>query len=190
MNTVLDPKDFGPLAQLAGVWEGSEGDDTAPSDDRGTEKNFFREVMEFEPFGPVDNHEQKLYGLRYKTTAWRKGESDAFHEEMGYWLWDAKAQQVMRCFLVPRGVSVIAGGTVAANASEFVLEAKLGSATYGICSNLFLDQEFKTISYRLQLKVDGDLLSYEENTRLQIKSKPGVFDHIDKNVLRRTKSFL
>jgi len=103
---------LGPLAALAGIWEGDKGDDTAPSDDRGTEKNLFRERMTFEPIGPVDNHEQKLYGLRYSTVAFRLGEGAVFHEELGYWLWDAKAKQVMRCFLVPRGIAVIAGGTV------------------------------------------------------------------------------
>jgi hypothetical protein len=41
---------------------------------------------------------------------WRLGETDPFHEELGYWLWDADAGQVLRCFMVPRGVTVIAGG--------------------------------------------------------------------------------
>ena len=98
---------------LAGIWEGDKGDDTAPSDNRGTETNKFRERISFEPMGPVNNHEQALYGLRYSTIAWPSElECDPFHEESGYWLWDAKAKQVLRCFIVPRGVAVIAGGTV------------------------------------------------------------------------------
>ena len=32
-------KNLGPLAPLAGIWEGEKGDDVAPSDDRGTETN-------------------------------------------------------------------------------------------------------------------------------------------------------
>jgi hypothetical protein len=71
-------KYLGPLAVLAGVWEGDKGDDVAPSDDRGTERNQFRERMTFEPFGPVNNHEQQLYGLRYSTVAWRLGEDAPF----------------------------------------------------------------------------------------------------------------
>ena len=59
---------LGPLAQLAGVWEGEKGDDTAPSDNRGTEQNKFRERIVLEAMGPVNNHEQTLYGLRYSTT--------------------------------------------------------------------------------------------------------------------------
>ena len=59
MNTDL-AKQLGPLASLAGVWEGNKGDDVAPSDDRGTERNQFRERLTFEPFGPVNNHEQQI----------------------------------------------------------------------------------------------------------------------------------
>ena len=42
-------KHLGPLAALAGVGEGDKGDDVTPSDDRGTERNKFRERMTFEP---------------------------------------------------------------------------------------------------------------------------------------------
>lgn len=177
-------EELGPLANLVGVWEGEKGDDTAPSDDRGTEKNKFKERMVFEKLNTVMNHEQRLEGLRYKTTAWRIGESDPFHEELGYWLWDAKNKQVMRCFMVPRGVTVIAGGTAEANAKSFQLQADLGSPTYGICSNKFLDEEFKTTKYILNLSCDGTTLTYEEDTQIQMKNKP-LFHHIDKNVLKK-----
>ena len=109
------------------------------------------------------NHEQTLYGLRYATTVWRIGEPDPFHEELGYWLWDAQAKQVLRCFLVPRGVSVIAGGTVEPSAKSFSLAADVSSHTYGICSNQFLDKAFKTVRYELTVTVlDGDRFRYEE----------------------------
>ncbi len=48
---------LGPLAALAGVWEGDKGADVASWDDRGTEQNAYRERLMFEPFGPVNNHE-------------------------------------------------------------------------------------------------------------------------------------
>jgi hypothetical protein len=45
-------KNLGPLAALAGVWEGDKGDDKAPDDDRvSVEHNLFRERMTFEPIG-------------------------------------------------------------------------------------------------------------------------------------------
>jgi hypothetical protein len=183
-----DSAKLGPLAPLAGVWEGEKGTDTAPDEDRGTEINKYREHLVLEPIGLVENHEQKLQGLRYATTAWRLGEADAFHEEVGYWLWDAAARQVLRCFLVPRGVSVIAGGTVEPDATNFDLVAEVGSETYGICSNRFLDEEFKTVRYALKVTIHGaDSFSYREDTQLRMKGRPDLFHHTDENTLRRVK---
>ncbi len=178
---------LGPLAPLMGTWEGDKGDDTAPADDRGVETNKYRERIVFEPMGCVDNHEQKLYGLRYSTTAWRLGEDSPFHEELGYWLWDANEKQVLRCFLVPRGVTVLAGGTVEPDARSFTLSADAGSETYGICSNRFLDKEFKTVRYELTVTLhDASRFSYEEDTQMKIKGQDALFHHIDKNTLTRT----
>lgn len=186
---IFNPMDYGPLATLAGVWEGQGGDDVAPSDDRGTEINKYRERLILEPIGAVDNHEQKLYALRYSTMAWRLGEVDPFHEEVGYWMWDAKQKQVLRCFIVPRGVSVIAGGTVEPHAESFMLKADLGSATYGICSNLFLNEEFRTVKYELTVTIhDENSFSYFEDTHLLLKGKTEVFHHTDTHRLKRVES--
>jgi len=178
---------LGPLTHLAGIWEGSKGDDIAPADERTeTENNKFRERFQFEPMGPANNHEQQLYGLRYSRTAWRLGEANAFHEDLGYFLWDKKAQQVLRCFIIPRGIAVLAGGTVKEDAKEFKLSATAGSDTYGICSNKFLDAEFKTVSYDLKITYsDSDSFSYEEDTQLKIKGQDRIFHHTDKNTLKR-----
>jgi hypothetical protein len=184
MNEIL--KNLGPLAQLAGTWEGDKGDDVSPSDSRETERNKFKERITFVPFGPVNNHEQQLFGLKYTTTAWRLGETDAFHEEVGYWLWDPKEKQVMRSFMVPRGVVVLAGGTVEPSATEFFLSADVGSSTYGICSNKFLDREFRTVRYELKIKVQGkDFFRYEEDTQLLMKNHDKLFHHTDSNTLKR-----
>jgi len=177
---------LGPLAPLAGWWEGDKGDDTAPSDDRGTEHNRFRERITFDPMGPVRNHEQTLYGLRYATMVWRIGETNPFHEEVGYWLWDAQGKQVMRCFIVPRGVTVLAGGTVEPGAQSFTLVAEHGSSTYGICSNQFLDREFRTVRYELTVTVLNDsTFRYEEDSQLLMPGRPDVFHHRDQNTLVR-----
>ena len=178
---------LGPLAPLAGVWEGDKGDDIAPDENpREIENNKYRERLVLEPFDPVDNHAQTLYGLRYSTAAKRLGKDKVFHEELGYWLWDPAEKQVLRCFIVPRGVTVIAGGTVEPDAREFQLAADLGSATYGICSNQFLDREFKTVRYELKVTVHNEnSFSYEEDTQLQIKGQDKLFHHTDKNTLQR-----
>lgn len=181
-------RNLGPLAPLVGVWEGDKGDDTALSDDRQTEHTKYRERIQFEMISQVHNHEQSLWGLRYSTKAWRLGEAEPFHEEVGYWLWDPAAQQVLRCFIVPRGVSVLAGGTAEPTAKQFELNAHAGSETYGICSNKFLEDEFKTVHYTLQVTIhSNDSWSYKENTQLHIKGRPELFDHKDQNTLQRAK---
>ena len=134
---------LGPLAPLAGVWESENGIDTSRvhSEEKITK---FKEKITFEPLGPVNNGPQALYGLRYSTVCWRLGEDDPFHEELGYWLWDKDRNQVMRCFMVPRGVLIHAGGYVKEDANSFHLEAELGSQTYGVLSNRYLDDSYKT----------------------------------------------
>jgi hypothetical protein len=189
MMTKEELKKLGPLSHLVGNWEGNKGDDKAPDSDRTkVENNKYRERMRFEPTGQVDNHDQTLFGLRYSTTAWRLGADDPFHEELGYWMWDAKAEVVIRCFMIPRGVTILAGGSVKADAKTFVLEAKLGSPTFGICSNPYLDKEFKTESYWLKVSINSDgSITYEEDTRLSIPGQDKIFHHTDSNTLSITK---
>lgn len=181
MNEIIEK--LGPLAPLAGHWEGDEGVDISPSKN-GAVTTPFRELITFDPLGPVTNGPQVLYGLKYTTTVWPLGEEEPFHEEVGYWLWDAAAQQVMRCFIVPRGIAVNAGGTAAADAKSFFLQADIGSETYGIISNPFLDKAFKTVCYTLNVTINDDgSFSYEEDTHLKIAGLEEIFHHTDKNRL-------
>lgn len=179
--------ELGPLAALQGVWEGAQGADVSPDDDRTQiERNAFRERLEFEPTGLVQNHEQSLYGLRYFRVAWRLTEEDPFHEQVGYWLWDAQAKQVMLSFIVPRGICVLAGGKVDPDSKSFSLKAEAGSEVFGINSGPFLDQEFKTVRYHVDLRFNADgSLSYEEDTVMRIKGQAELFHHTDQNTLRR-----
>lgn len=184
----IDLKNYGPLAQFIGRWEGAKGDDTAPGDDRGTEKNSYREVTVFVPMGVANNHEQALYGLSYSRTAWRLNEDTPFHEQIGYWHWDAQAKQVFHAFMIPRGMTVLAGGVVETGARVLKLSAELGSPTFGICSNPFLDREFKTVKYNSTLTlIDDSTYSYEEDTQILLKGRKEVFHHIDKNTLKKVK---
>jgi hypothetical protein len=177
---------LGPLANLVGIWEGDKGDDIAPSDDRGVENNKYRERITFEQVGPVQNHEQNLHVLRYSTKAWRLGENNTFHEELGYWSWEPSTQEVMRSFLIPRGIALIAGGKAPKTASEFHLRATNGSCTFGICVNPFLDREFKIEAYELTVKVHGpDSFSYEQDTVLRMPGRQDLFHHRDRNTLTR-----
>lgn len=176
---------LGPLATLAGVWEGDKGLDVAPSK-QGSVETAYRERVTFKPLGPVVNGAQVLYGLRYATVAWPLGQEDPFHEEVGYWLWDSQATQVMRCFIVPRAVVVNAGGTVDPKATTFTLAAEVGSETFGVMSSPFLDVAFKTVRYELIVNILGnEQWSYEEDTQLQIQGQPSLFHHTDKNILTK-----
>jgi hypothetical protein len=177
---------LGPLARMLGTWEGADGEDHAPSPGRTFQVNHFRERTMLEPTGLVDNHEQRLYGLRYFTQAWRLGEVDPFHEEVGYWMWDPKEHQVIRCFSIPRGLTVMAGGTVPADAREFYLSAELGSEIYGVCSNKFLHREFRTLYYELKVTFNDDgSFSYDQDTQLWLKGKSEIFHHRDRNTLHK-----
>jgi len=177
---------LGPLAALAGTWEGDQGLDVSATP-AGPEETRFREQMVFEPMGPVINGAQVLYGLRYTTTAWPEGCDDAFHEEVGYWAWEPATGSVTRCFMVPRLVTIMAGGTAAPDARAFQLEAVAGSGTYGILSNPFLDKGARTERYDLSVSLSDDgALTYEEDTVLRFAGMPDVFHHTDRNTLRRT----
>ncbi|MCU7959468.1 MAG: FABP family protein [gamma proteobacterium symbiont of Bathyaustriella thionipta] len=181
-------KNLGPLAPLAGIWEGAEGVDFSRIHSKETETRF-RERITFSPLGPVNNGPQALYGLRYATTCWRLDEDEGFHEETGYWLWDKMNQQVIRSFVIPRGVTINAGGDAGEDSRSFHLQAAVGSETYGICSNIYLHESYKTMAYTLDVTVHDDgTFSYSEDTHLYIPINDAIFHHTDKNTLKKVAS--
>ena len=94
----------------------------------------------------------------------------------------------MRCATVPRGNSFNARGTVERDAKEFDLAADVASETYGICSNKFLNEEFKTVRFEIKITIhSNDSFSYDQDTQLQIKGNPNLFHHTDKNTQSRVK---
>jgi len=180
-------EEWGPLAGLIGTWEGDKGVDVSYHNEEGKigETPYFERTT-FKPFGPVANGKQELYGLDYRTSAWRKGEEhlNPFHTEVGYWLWDAAAQTVIRCFMVPRGSVIIAGGQSEPGATEFTMDAKLGSTTYGVLSNEYLDKNAKTTSYDCTIKVTDDSFSYDETTVYEHYSSKEPIMHTDRNTMK------
>lgn len=176
---------LGPLRTLAGTWEGSEGLDSAP-DAAGPVETRFREQLVFEPCGPIVNGPQVLYALRYATTAWPLGQADPFHEEVGYWLFDPAAEQVMRCFMVPRGVALIAGGSAQPDVRSFELTAEAGASTFGILQGPFLESAFRTLRYTLQVDIEGEnIFRYTEDTVMRLHGQDVDFHHTDRNRLQR-----
>lgn len=176
---------WGPLASLIGEWEGNEGIDIAFHNATGrVGETKYRERATLAPFGPVDNGKQRLYGLDYRMAAFRLNEENPFHTEIGYWLWDAEAGHVMRCFMVPRGSTLIAGGIAHAGDSTFALEANVGSETCGILSNPYLAAKARTVKYTCQVSAHGGSFSYESCTTYE-HAIGGVIAHTDRNTLRR-----
>ncbi len=176
---------WGPLAALIGEWEGDRGVDVSFHNAAGrVGETKYRERVTMEAFGPVDNGAQHLYGLDYRMAAWRFGEESPFHTEIGYWLWDADAGHVVRCFMVPRGVTVLAGGKASATDSTFSLEANVGDEIHGILSNPYLAAKARTTKYTCKVSVEGGAFTYDSCTTY-VHATGGVIAHTDRNVLRR-----
>ncbi len=113
-TTLADGVDYGPLAALVGVWEGNKGVDRAPEPD-GEERNLFFETITFSAAGDVTNaKKQTLSVVRYHQVVSRKSNNEVFHDQVGYWLWDPSDNTIIETFTIPRGVAVVAGGTLAA----------------------------------------------------------------------------
>jgi hypothetical protein len=176
---------WGPLAGLIGQWEGDDGLDVSFHNVKGAVgETKYREHVTMEPFGPVANGTQQLYGLDYRMAAWRPNEDSPFHTEIGYWLWDAESGHVMRCFMVPRGTTLLAGGTASPTDSAFSLEACVGSETYGILSSHYLTAKARTTKYTCSITLGTDTFTYHSCTTY-VHATGGEIAHTDRNTLRR-----
>jgi len=179
--------EWGPLGALVGEWEAEGGLDSAYSHSRGEVLGTpYTEKLTLKPFGPVVNGAQSLYGLDYKSAMWRGSEENPFHTEVGYWLWDGATGEVMRGFVVPRGITVLAGGTADADATTFTLSATAGHPQYSIGENTYLAAHASTLSYDVTITIhDADSWSYDETTMLRMDEFPEPFAHTDHNRLHR-----
>lgn len=180
--------DWGPLAALIGTWKGDKGLDLAPEPD-GTEESPYFETIVFEAVGDVENAEtQKLATVRYLQIVRRKSDGEVFHDQTGYWMWDAAAKTVMQSLAIPRAVCVLAGGehpdTVEAGKSVCLkVAAKLGDPNWGIVQSPFMRDKARTLEFSHELTIDGNRLFYFETTLLDIYGR--TFEHTDKNELTR-----
>ena len=187
---MTDYSNWGPLARLVGTWEGDDGLDVAFSHADGCVKETpYRERTVLNPFGPVDNGPQSLYGLDYRMSAWRGEEQNPFHTEVGYWLWDAADRAVMRCFMIPRGSTILAGGTTTPDASSFTMAADCGSEMFGILSNPYLARAARTSRYVVAITIeDDDTWTYDETSTITHETHGDVLEHTDRNRLHRVSS--
>ena len=174
---------LGPLAALAGVWEGKGGIDIAPKAG-GVRTHAYEERIELHPVDPGANGPQTLYALRYHAWMNKPGEATTYHDQVGYWLWEPGTGTVMHSLTIPRGQTVLAAGTAAADARQFTLTATRGSSEYGICSNPYLDANFRTERFEITVTIHDDgTWSYDEDTVMTIRGEE--FHHRDRNRLTR-----
>jgi hypothetical protein len=180
------PEQLGPLAGLAGTWEGSKGLDVSYHN---VEKEIgdtpYRERVTLAPFGPVDNGPQQLFGLDYRMAAWRGDEEDPFHTEVGYWLWDAARGEIYRCIMVPRATVVLSVGPASADSKSFTLHSTLGSKTNGVLENPHLSQHASTTKFEITITVGDDEWSYDETTTVKVSALGKEIAHTDRNTLTR-----
>lgn len=179
--------EWGPLAALIGDWEGTGGLDSAFSHSKGEVlATPYYEKVEMKPFGPVDNGSQHLYGLDYKTAMWRDDEENPFHTEVGYWLWDSETGEVVKGFVVPRGITTLAGGTASADAAGWTMHAEIGHPTYSIGENRYLSAHASSLTYDVTITVADGGWSYDQTTMLRMDQFSDPFAHTDQHTLHRT----
>jgi len=181
--------DYGPLAPLIGIWKGDKGKDVAPEPD-GVENNPYYETITFSAVeDDVTNAEsQVLVAVHYHQIVKRKSDDKVFHDETGYWMWDAQAGIVMHSLTIPRAVSLLAGGSHSGQSEadgSLVLEvsADENSKDWQIIQSPFMRDNARTTNFKHKLTVDSNTLSYSETTMVDIYGS--VFEHTDENTLQR-----
>jgi hypothetical protein len=183
-TTIIDGVDYGPLAALIGSWQGNKGTDIAPEPD-GKENNSYYETLCFEAIGDVSNAEQQtLAALRYQQVVYRQSNQKAFHNQTGYWMWDAENKILMQSLTIPRGVCVLAGGSAETNQTSLRVEAYRDDKDWQVIESPFMRDKASTLSYIHQLTVADESLNYQQTTVVDIYGKH--FDHTDQNSLTRT----
>lgn len=176
---------LGPLARMAGIWEGRIGLDVHLGGE-GRKEDAFLERYELQPVDPQLNGPQLLYGLRYHTHVLRPHRPATFHDQVGYWLWEPATGMIIHTHTIPRGQTALAIGHAAADADAFELLCTFGSPTNGTCSNPFLDHAKKTLEYRIRVDFHDDgTWSYEQDTVLKILGRDELFHHTDRNRLHK-----
>jgi hypothetical protein len=176
---------LGPLRPMAGTFEGRSGSDDHPIAEGG-EKEVYIERYDLQPIDFQTNGPQLFYGLRYHTHILSPTEIGTFHDQVGYWLWEPLAEQVVFTLGIPRGQALVAVGPASADAREFELTSEIGSEANGIVSNPFLLRGFRTTSYRVAVAIGDDgSWSYESDGVLEIPGTDAPFHHVDRNTLHR-----
>ena len=178
------PNDLGNATLPFVLAQADKGLDINPKAD-GPEHRAFREHVRMDPIDPQTNGPQLFYGLRYHIHITTPEEKITFHDQVGYWLWEPATGLILQSITIPRGQVVLASGIAKADDKTISVTAKRGDTRYGICSNEFLDEAFRTTSYRCDITFNDDgSWTYDIQTELLIKGREQPFDHHDSNTLK------
>ena len=178
--------DYGPLAPLLGKWVGTRGLDKAPDGNGEPDRTPFIDELTFEVAGAAENaEEQELVAIRYHQVVRKQQNGKIFHDQIGHWLYEPATGLLMHSLTIPRGVCLLAGGSVTQHGGETVFEvsADAESKTFGIVQSPFMLEKATTKSFTMIMSLKGDHLTYRESTMLHIYGKD--FDHVDKSELQR-----
>lgn len=190
MEETIVEINYGPLKELIGVWKGDKGMDIAPEPD-GTEENPYYETITFTEGGDLTNAEsQVLSVLHYRRIVQRKSDDGVFHDETGYWMWDAKNNVIIHSLTIPRAVSLLAGATFNNdNYNDDKLSIEVNAAVdnedWGIIQSPFMKEKALTKSYHQIIEIENGKMTYAETTMLEIYGRE--FEHTDKNELMLQK---
>lgn len=179
-------KDIGPLKGLLGKWQGSKGRDVAP-EPGDVERNEYYETLEFRLIGDVENAlEQELIMVHYELIARRVENDELLHHQTGYWTWDANDNSVCNSFVIGRRVSVIAMGEVVQEGDTLVfsVSANKSDSHPSISESPFMLKKASTQSFSMRMILNGDQLSYQQETLVDIYGQK-AFQHTDENTLNR-----
>jgi len=186
-ENIINGMDFGPLAQLVGTWETMEGAgvDVAPAK-IGSEQGAgslavspFFEKMTFEAAADAENaSDQYLVALYYKQEVFRKSDGSKFHDQRGYFIYDAKNQMVYNSFCVPRTTCVTAEGPAGKTMT-------LTAPARGIAEGAYMTEKASTTGFSMNIKIEENKLTYSQNTMLNIYGQS--MSHADSSTLIRVK---
>lgn len=179
---------YGPLSGLIGVWTGEKGLDVSPEPE-GKEETAYFETITFSEVGDATNAgKQTLAVLHYRQIVQNLSTGNVFHDETGYWMWEASTNTIMHSLSIPRGVTLLAGGVYKEDDKNkhtitLSVSASVDDKYWNIVQSPFMTENAKTNQFDHNIILQGDKLSYKELMKLEIYDK--TFDHTDENILTR-----
>jgi hypothetical protein len=180
---------LGPLTPLVGYWEGNVGVDLSyHNKDDVTEETTYYEKAWFKPIPVVENGQQTMEGLNYGMTAWRHGEEamDPFHDEVGYLLWEKATGHILRCFAVPRGLAILAGGEAQPDSTVLTFKATPGERGFGLSQNKYLLRRAEATAFESTFTLNADgTMTYVSDLTLKLAATGAEMHHTDRGTLHK-----